>query len=313
MAHFRRLPGLGLLALALTVTAARLTWAGLPIIRLMDHEGPLLEGSSVTLECLSEEEGEDLSGFTFQKYIKWLHSWISLDKETELRCWFYDVVVSRDDGRLRLTISDMQTWHTGPYRCASANATSNASVSNELNLQMEYLHSVYLSQENTWCGTVGNSITLHEGSNLELRCSADASQPPLYEWTREGEDWIVASNALSLAKVTRDQAGMYICQARHPTLPQLSKSKSIRLYVEGSERGFAFDTVWSLSTPTLVLALSLLAVLLLVVIAVSAFLIPRHRAKKKAALEDVGQHTPIYKGSLESVPSVVADTHPLVM
>uniref|UniRef100_A0ABM5ETH9 Cell surface glycoprotein MUC18-like n=1 Tax=Pogona vitticeps TaxID=103695 RepID=A0ABM5ETH9_9SAUR len=312
MAQFGLPPGLCLLALGLTL-AAPLTWAGSPIIRLIDQGGPLIEGSNVVLECLSEEGGEDLSGFTFQKYSKWLHSWITLNEATELRCWFYDVAVSHDDGRLLLTINDVQSWHTGLYRCASSNSTDNASFSNELDLQTEYLRSVYLSQANTWCGTVGNSITILAGKNLELRCLADASQPPLYEWTREGEDWIVASDALTLAKVTREQEGTYVCQAQHPTLPQLSKSKSIHLFVEGSKRAFTFDSVMSLSTPMLALVVALPAVLLVLVIMVIAFVIPRRRAKKKAAQEDAGQRTPIYKGSLDSVPSVVADTHPLVM
>ncbi|KAG8143462.1 hypothetical protein E2320_000683, partial [Naja naja] len=243
------------LAMALSATL-RFGQAGFPTIRLIDQEGPILEGNNVTLECLISYEDN------------WLHSWISLDKSHNLRCWFYDIAVNYGNGRLLLTISDIQSWHAGPYR---------------------YLHKVFVSNSNSWCGTVGDSIS--------------------------GDDWILPSGSLTLYKVTQEQAGTYTCQAQHPTLPQLTKSKSIRLLVETPKRSFSFESVLSLSTPMLALAVALPAVLLLLLILVFAFLIPRHRAAalKKMALEESGQRTPIYKGSLDSVPSVVGDTQPLVM
>lgn len=307
---------LWLLVAALTVTF-QVTRAGLPTIRFKGEQDLLLlEGSNVTLECLSDVPGgEDLSGFTFQKYSTWLHSWISLDKVKQLRCWFFDVAISREDGRLWLGIRDLQPWHTGLYRCVGSNTTGNASLSKELELSVEYLHGILLTRANTWCGTLGDSVTVLEGSTLQLECSADASQPPRYEWKREGEAWTKESSTLTLAEVSREHTGTYTCKAQHPVVPRLIQTKSIRVFVEGRERAFTLDSVVSLSTPMLALAVALPAVLLLLVVLVVAFLIPRHRAaaKKKAALEEAGQRTPIYKGSLESVPSVVADTHPLVI
>ncbi|XP_015681725.1 cell surface glycoprotein MUC18 [Protobothrops mucrosquamatus] len=302
-----------LLAVALSATL-RFCQAGFPAIQLRDQEGPILEGNNVTLECLISD-GDNASDFTFQKYSKWLRSWVSLDQSHDLRCWFYDVAVNHDNGRLLLIISDIQSWHAGPYRCASLNATDNTTISDKLDLQMEYLHNVFVSQSNSWCGTVGDSVTVVEGDNLQLQCSADASQTPLYEWIREGDDWILPSNSLTLSKITQEQAGTYICQAHHPTLPQLTKRKSVRLLVESTKRSFSFDSVLSLSTPMLALAVALPAVLLLLLILVFAFLIPRHRAAvlKKMALEESGQRTPIYKGSLDSVPSIAGDSQPLVM
>ncbi|XP_060113822.1 sialic acid-binding Ig-like lectin 16 [Heteronotia binoei] len=300
-------------ALALALRAAL---AGVPTLHLSAQDSPLLEGSNVTLECLTDEEGEDLSGFFFQKYSKWLHMWISLDSERQLRCWFYDVTVSHEDGRLLLSISNLQSWHTGPYRCASSNATGNASVSEAQDLQVEYLHNVFVTRSNTWCGTIGETVTVVEGANLDLLCSADASKDPIYEWSREGDDWVVVSKSLTLPKVNREQMGTYTCQAKHPSLPQLTKSKSVQVFVEGMERSFTLESVLTRSTPMLALAVALPAVVLLLVVLVFAVLIRRHRAaaKKKAVPEDSGQRTPIYKGSLESVPSVVmGDTHPLVM
>ncbi|KAL8219623.1 UNVERIFIED_CONTAM: hypothetical protein K2H54_029189, partial [Gekko kuhli] len=288
----------------------------LPIIHLSAQDGPFLEGSNVTLECLTDEEGEDLSGFFFQKYSKWLHRWISLDSDSHMRCWFYDVTVSHQDGHLLLSISNLQSWHTGPYRCASSNATGNASVSEAQDLQVEYLHNVFLSRSNTWCATIGETVRVVEGENLELRCYADSSSDPKYKWSREGDDWVLESNSLTLPKVTREQEGTYTCEAQHPNMTHLTKSKSVKVFVESSKRSFTLESVLPQSTPMLALMVAVPAVLLLLVVMVFSVLIRRHRAaaKKKALPEDSGQRTPIYKGSLESVPSiVVGDTHPLVM
>ncbi|XP_077192901.1 cell surface glycoprotein MUC18-like [Paroedura picta] len=313
MAHFPRSVWLLSAALAVTLRAAR---AGVPIIHLSTQNGPLLEGSNVTLECLTDEEGEDLSGLFFQKYSKWLRTWISLNSNSQMRCWFYDVTVSHEDGHALLSISNLQSWHAGPYRCATSNSTGNASVSEAQDLQVEYLRSVFLTRSNTWCGAIGSTVTVVEGSDLELHCSADASKEPIYEWNREGDDWVVVSSSLTLPKVNREKAGTYTCRAQHPSLPQLTKSKSVQVFVEGSERSFTLESVLMQSSSVLALAVAVPAVLLLLVVLVFAILIRRHRAatKKKAVPEDSGQRTPIYKGSLESVPSImVGDTHPLVM
>ncbi|XP_042295934.1 carcinoembryonic antigen-related cell adhesion molecule 20-like isoform X2 [Sceloporus undulatus] len=302
-----------LLALALA-SAARFARTGPPLIRLRGPEsGPVLEGSAVTLECLSS--AEEAPALAFQKYGQWLQAWVSLDEGTKLIHGFYNAVVSREGGHLLLTISSVQSWHAGAYRCVSSNATSNAS-SADLDLQIEYLRDIFLSRAKSWCGTVGDSVTVLEGDDLQLHCFAKASRGPLYEWSREGEDWIVASSSLALTKVNLEQAGTYTCRARHPSVAQLAKTKSLRLFVEGSQRGVALGSALSLSNSTLALTVGLPALLLLVLIAVFALLILRLRrgaAKKKAAQEDPGQHTPIYKCSLGSVPSVSRDTHPLMM
>ncbi|XP_070621065.1 basal cell adhesion molecule-like [Erythrolamprus reginae] len=303
-----------LFAAALLSATLCFSHAGFATVRRTKQEGPIFEGHNVTLECLVSGE-DNISDFTFQRYSKWLRSWISLDESHDLRCWFYDVAVSHSNGRLLLTISDIHSWHAGPYRCASLNATDNGTVSDVLQLQMEYLHNVFISNSNSWCGTIGDSMSVVEGENLQLHCSAAGSQTPVYEWIREGADWILPSDSLNFSKITQEQAGTYTCQAHHPTLPQLTKSKSIRLFVESVKRSFILESVKTLSTPMLALAVALPAILLLLLILVFAFLIPYHRASvlKKMALEESGQRTPIYKGSLDSVPSVVSVTQPLVM
>ncbi|XP_074836895.1 basal cell adhesion molecule-like [Carettochelys insculpta] len=297
-----------LLALAL-----RRAHAETPTVRLIDQEGPILEGSNVTLECLSEG-ATDMSQFTFQKYSRWLHTWVSLDKPDQLRCWFYRVTVMRPDGRLLLGLGALQSWHAGAYRCVATNSTANDSTSSEFILHMEYLHSIFLSQAHSWCGTVGDSVAVLEGEDLELQCSADASQPPEYEWSRQGEDWVVVGSTLSLRQVRPEQAGTYECRAQLLHLPQLAQRRAVRLHVEGVQRSTWLEPELGLSTPLLLLAVGLPALLLLLlVLGLGLFLLRRHNSAKTPAQEEPSQRTPIYKGSLESLPSVVGDKQPLVL
>ncbi|XP_038238823.1 sialic acid-binding Ig-like lectin 11 isoform X2 [Dermochelys coriacea] len=264
------------------------------------------------MECLTDEDGADMSQFTFQKYSRWLHTWVSLDRPDRLRCWFFDVNVTRAGGRLLLAIKALQSWHAGAYRCMAANTTGNTTASAEISLRVEYLRSVYVTRAHTWCGTLGDSLAVMEGEDLELQCSADASQPPEYEWSRQGDDWVVASSSLSLPQVSREQAGTYMCLARHPGLPQLASSRAVRLDVQGAQSSYQLEP--GLSTPMLLLAVGLPALLLLLlVLGLGAFLLRHRNAAKIPAGEEPGQRTPIYKGSLESVPSVVGDQQPLVL
>uniref|UniRef100_A0A8C3HM97 Ig-like domain-containing protein n=1 Tax=Chrysemys picta bellii TaxID=8478 RepID=A0A8C3HM97_CHRPI len=100
------------------------------------------------------------------------------------------------------------------------------------------LRSVFVTRAHTWCGTVGDAVAVLEGEDLELQCSADASQPPQYEWSRQGDDWVVASSTLTLPHVSREQAGTYVCRAQHPSLPHLARSRAVRLDVEGAQSSY---------------------------------------------------------------------------
>nr|XP_033770155.1 hemicentin-2-like [Geotrypetes seraphini] len=283
---------------------------------------PVLEGTDITLECLSDVD-EDMSGYVFQKYSKWMQSWVELDQPNAFRCWYYDVNITRDDGRLMLNVKDLHSWHAGPYRCISVNnnsssiSSSNASASESFTIPIYYLRDILLSQMSTWCGTMGNNLVVKEGSDVEIRCSATSSQTPDYEWSKEGEDWIIASDTLKLVKVLKEQSGTYTCQARNPVVFSLVKRKSVQLTVISSETRAVYGSLslFSMSTPHLVMAIAVPSLALLVVTIIIGIFIKRHRSsqkEKKMTLEEAGQRSPIYRGSLESVPSVVGDTQPLV-
>ncbi|XP_029432055.1 uncharacterized protein LOC115075625 [Rhinatrema bivittatum] len=308
--------------------------AGPPTIVMQRSADPVLEGSDITLECLSDED-EDMSGYVFQKYSKWMQSWVQLDQPNTFRCWYYDVNVTREEGRLMLNVKDVQSWQTGPYRCISVNASStNASTSASFTIPIYYLRDIFLSQINSWCGTVDDPLIVQEGSNVEIRCSAQSSQTPIYEWNREGEDWIKVSDTLKLVKVLKEQSGTYTCQAREPRRVQSSEEEVCAArsdysnlfqnsmnYKSMHSLGPSFSppgalSQFSMSIPHLVMAIAVPALALLVVSLIIGIFIKRHRKshiEKKMPLEESGQRSPIYRGSLESVPSMVGDTQPLVI
>ncbi|XP_067316915.1 sialic acid-binding Ig-like lectin 10 [Anolis sagrei] len=274
--------------------------AGPPVILLRDPEGgsPILEGSNVTLECLSEEE--EGAGLSFQKYDQRRRAWLPLPAQPG------GVSVRQESGRLVLSIRGAQDGHRGAYRCLATGSPASA----QFDLRVEYLHSIFLSRRGTSCGTVGDSEPFREGEDLKLSCLAKASQEPLYEWSREGQDWVVASSLLVIRRAGREHAGTYTCRARHPSLAQLQKSCSLRMVLSKGGPGWAAEHALALAVavPT--------ALLLLLLTAFSLLIVTRHRAAVKAKAlreEGLGQRSPIYKGSLESVPSTAGDTQPLVM
>ncbi|KAJ1132869.1 hypothetical protein NDU88_011170 [Pleurodeles waltl] len=211
-------------------------WAGTPRVLLEHNSDTVLEGDDVTLECLSDDV-EDMSGYTFQKYSKWMRTWLNLNTPHTFRCWYYDVNITRSEGRLLLHIEDIQPWQVGPYRCVARdgdNSTEgNATTSESFTIPFYYVRNVYISRVNVWCGTVGSEEFIEEGSDVELRCRAETDSPKeaIYEWSRKGDDWIVASKTLILKKFGKEDAGIYTCQARHPVLFNLVKSKSVQLQV----------------------------------------------------------------------------------
>ncbi|XP_019341699.1 uncharacterized protein LOC106739543 isoform X2 [Alligator mississippiensis] len=318
--HIRKLPGSATMCGAfIFLLALRLAGAspGVPTVQLLDHEGPVLEGDNVTLECMAGP-GADMSSFSFQKYSPWLQSWVQLDAGARLRCWFYAVAVSRPGGRLLLDIARLQRWHEGAYRCAPMplNDTfvpepgpSNASGEATFMLHVDYLRDVWVTWPDAWCGTVGDTVTVTEGEDLELECAAEASRPPKFDWTRDGEAWTLQAQALGLRGLQQDQAGTYRCHAR---LSGLTQSRAVTVLVEPPAGTQRLETAQTPGALALVLAVVLPVVLLVVLATVLAAWVQCRHPAKSPPPEVSGQRIPIFKGSLESVQGGAGDTHPLV-
>ncbi|KAE8594163.1 hypothetical protein XENTR_v10019472 [Xenopus tropicalis] len=286
---------------------------GTPEVQISGPEFPVFEGDDVTLEC-SSGSYFDMRNFTFQKYSKWMNRWFDLDTVQYFRCWYYNLNVSREGGRLLMQLNDFSEWQKGPYRCiSSGDNITDMAVSENFTFIVYYLRDVYLQRANSWSPSVGDYLLVEEGANVEIKCSASADQEPYYDWTKEFSDWSWSYDTLTLNNVQQSQAGLYTCTARHSDYPMMVKMKTFQLRVAPKSPDYSFaglslgDILLYFVAPTVTL--------LLLVITLIIFII-RHRKKQmkkpQISLIDTEKRTPIYKGSSQSVYTT-SDTQPLVM
>ncbi|KAM4651576.1 cell surface glycoprotein MUC18-like [Discoglossus pictus] len=305
----RSVLSLGVLGLVLLAVQAEI-----PEVQIIGPQYPIQEGQDVTLECLSDLD-LDMENYTFQKYSKWMKSWFDLDKNRYFRCWYYNLNVSRVDGRLLLHLSEISEWQSGPYRCVSrGNESDDMVASDNFSVPVYYMRDIYLQRYNAWNPSVSDVLYVEEGSEVEIKCSASSSQQINYEWSQEYGDWILPSDTLVLKKVDEEvDSGTYTCKAFNPDMYGLTKKKSFELRVVPKQAEFKFagldrsEILLYFAAPALMLLLPLLTLLLLII---------RYRRrqlrKPQISLVDTEKRSPIYKGSFESVYTSTTDTQPLV-
>ncbi|XP_044138162.1 uncharacterized protein LOC122928911 [Bufo gargarizans] len=280
-------------------------------------QAPVLLGEDVTLECLSDTD-TDMADYTFEKYVKWMRSWVQLDSSRYLRCWYYNVNVSRIGERLLMHLSDITEWQNGPYRCVkTGNQTGEDDVSEELTIKLIDLKEIYLEKLHSFSSSVPDILWAEKGSTVEVKCSASSSVEPLYEWSQEFSDWILPSDTLILKNVNEESEGRYICQARHPEEADLVKTRSFQLLVMNKSPEEVRGVLSSLSFGDILLYIAIPGAMLTVLLFMLLVIMIRHRNKQlrkpQISLVDGEKRSPIYKGSLQSVHTTCSDTQPLVI
>ncbi|XP_077312816.1 basal cell adhesion molecule-like isoform X2 [Lithobates pipiens] len=294
--------------------------AGNEVIAELYISGPtsaVLEGDAVALECLSDSQS-DMQNYTFQKYSTWMRSWFQLDASRYLRCWFYNVNMSRTDGRLLLQLNDISEWQTGPYRCVSTR-NDTTEVSENFTVPIIYLQDIYFQKMHSWYTSMSEVLYAEEGSTVEVKCAAASSRQPFYEWSQEDSDWILPSDTLTIKNVDEGSEGTYVCQARHPDMYSLVKTRSFELRVTPRDPDMLkiVDFNTDLQVGDILLYIVLPVAVLTILLITFLVIILRHRKqqmkKPQISLIDAEKRTPIYKGSLQSVSSTASDTQPLVM
>ncbi|XP_022529965.2 uncharacterized protein si:ch211-79k12.1 [Astyanax mexicanus] len=282
--------------------------------------GPVVEGEEVTLECINSVESEfNMSSVHFEKWSQHMKVWHRLDIDEYnyfyRRCFYYDMNVKREDGRLLLFLPRIQTWSAGPYRCVSENAT-DAMINSSLTytIPVHYMREVSVFRDGLTTSFTRYFSSLQDlrvklGDRVELECSTTASETPQYFWSKEGDDWIVPSSKLRLERVRDLDSGKYTCTAQHPTVDSLSKKRTISLTV------LPEDAAWyETTTGRIALMASAAGVALLVIIvSTTACLCRRSKQRKgKGPIDDRSQKKPIYRNSVESLTSTAGDKQPLV-
>ncbi|XP_060906200.1 uncharacterized protein si:ch211-79k12.1 [Labrus mixtus] len=271
---------------------------------------PVLEGERITLECQYSDSELNISQVHFEVFSKYIQSW----RPVSQRSWcFYSMQVEQTADSLVMSIPYAGRYYEGPYRCVSDadNVTVEDKSSLPLAFKVHYMGELSLSRQgySNYLG-MPEELKVRLGDEVVVQCSASSSEEPNYFWNKDGDDWILPSSKLTLKKVNAMDGGRYTCMAEHPSVESLSKKRTISITV------LPEDAPWyASSNGRLVLMTSAAAVSLLVLIlSMSVFLCRRAKQAKtsKGPIDDRSQKKPIYKTSVESLPSVSGDKQPLV-
>ncbi|XP_051921242.1 hemicentin-2-like [Hippocampus zosterae] len=268
----------------------------------------VMEGESVTLECLYSQNEYNISHVRFESFSQMLQMWHSVWPAS----WcFYNMNVEQVDDKMVLHVSHVASFFEGLFRCVSDDGALSApnNVSKTLSLKVNYLGQVYLSREgySSFLG-LSQEIRVQKGDDVTLKCSASCSEEPDYRWYKEGNDWILPSPVMTLRKVSPADSGVYTCVVEHPSA-SLSKMRNISLVVLPEDASW-FET----HTGRLVLMTSLVAIgsLSLLVAALSVCIYRRKKRAETRPIDDRSQTNPIYKDSKEALHSSCGDKQPLV-
>nr|XP_046254696.1 neural cell adhesion molecule 2 [Scatophagus argus] len=271
---------------------------------------PVLEGEELTLECTYTDSELNISQVRFEIFSKYMDGW----RPVWERSWcFYSMQITRTAESLVLTIPRAGRYYEGPYRCVSAaeNATESDMSSPVLAIKVQYMGQLLLSREGftSYLG-VPEELKVRAGEDVVLTCSASSSEQPNYSWNKKGNDWILPSSRLTLRKVSAMDEGQYTCMAEHPSVESLSKTRTISITVLPEDAPWYESTNGRLTLMTVAAAVSLLVFIL----SVTVFLCRRAKQIKtsKGPIDDRSQKKPIYKTSVESLPSTCGDKQPLV-
>ncbi|XP_066539164.1 uncharacterized protein si:ch211-79k12.1 [Hoplias malabaricus] len=306
------------LCVILTTVVLALLRSGDASLLVKGPAGPVLEGDQVTLECVDTESEFNMSLVHFEKLSRHMKTWYRLDVDDYSyyfrRCFYYDVDVRRENGRLLINLPRIQMWSAGPYRCVVDNATEamiNSTMTYTIPVQYMREVSVYRSGLGSFTRyfTSLQDLRVSLGDDVELECSTSASETPQYFWSKEGEDWIVPSNKLKLEQVRDLDSGKYTCMAQHPSVESLSKKRTISLTVMPEDASWYETTTGRIA----LMASAAGVALLLVILSMTAFLCRSARQRKgKGPIDDHSQKKPIYRSSIESLSSTTGDKQPLV-
>ncbi|KAF7665338.1 hypothetical protein LDENG_00146410 [Lucifuga dentata] len=276
---------------------------------------PVLEGDSVTLECLYSDTELNITQVKMERFSPFLQNWHPIFDESSFMCrWASPMsLLERSEKHLFLVFRRISAHNQGTYRCVSKaeNVTAPDNASQPLTLTVHYMREPTLQQEGIMRYlSVPQDLKVPLGDDVSVNCFASASEKPSYFWQKEGGDWVLPSSRLSLKKVSMSDGGRYTCVAKHPSVTSLSRRTTINITV------LSEDALWcESSNGRLILITSAVAAALLVLIlSMSIFLCRRAKKTKtsKGPIDDRSQKKPIYKTSVESLTSTSADKQPLV-
>uniref|UniRef100_A0A3Q3JV87 Ig-like domain-containing protein n=1 Tax=Monopterus albus TaxID=43700 RepID=A0A3Q3JV87_MONAL len=280
---------------------------------------PVLEGQPIQLECLYSDSELNISQVHFEVFSKVSrrNKWLG---GCERKQWFYErwcfswrmsPFIEQTTNSLVLYIHYAGRFSEGPYRCVSdsENVTAPDNVSQPLTFKVFYLGEVSVSRAGyTRYLDLSQELRVHPGDDVVLKCSASSSEEPNYFWQKELTKHFLP--CLFHFIMLFHSPGQYTCTAEHPSVDSFSKKRTISITV------LSENAAWYESTNGHLILMTLAAVvaLLVFILSMTVFLCRRAKQAKthKGPIDDRSQKKPIYKTSVESVPSTCGDNQPLV-
>ncbi|KAM9310598.1 uncharacterized protein KZ484_026458 [Pholidichthys leucotaenia] len=298
--------------------------------------GPILEGQTVNLECQYVDTNASISRVIFQKFYQYnrydyddygssryrnryryrynsrYNSRYSQNSDLDGYWDYSSGWLNRTEDSVVLSFLQIQKKNAGSYRCTANSysaAPDNASL--PFTIKVEYMNNVMINRELHFTyRTAPNVVKVQRGDNLVLNCNVSASETPTYFWYKQGNDWMLPSAKLTVENVNEMDEGQYTCMAEHPTVKSLSKNRTISIVLLPEEAAW-YDTS---NGYVLLTTAAAAGALLLFIISMSVFMCRRSKeaTSSKGPIDDRSQKKPIYKTSVESLPSVSTDNQPLV-
>ncbi|XP_074539386.1 carcinoembryonic antigen-related cell adhesion molecule 1 [Halichoeres trimaculatus] len=175
-------------------------------VEVIANSTDVVEGSSVSLSC-SVSSGSSLS-------FLWMNHSSELTASDR---------VQFSDGNSTLTITPVNRYDQGPFRCHASNPVSYG-ISDPFDLTVSY------GPENTNLSVSPLQEHYAAGSDISLFCSADSRPDALFTWFLNGDQLPGSGSELKLTNMEERQSGDYTCQSfnektlRNDTSMQISLS-----------------------------------------------------------------------------------------
>ncbi|XP_044522320.1 cell surface glycoprotein MUC18 isoform X1 [Gracilinanus agilis] len=168
----------------------------------------LKEGDKVELKCLSD--GNPSPHFTIRKQDPSSHHWLEVENIT--------------DGVL--VLEQANRHHSGLYECFGLDLETGGEAMDQQQLLVNYVSNVQVQPR---------APVAFEGNSLKLNCSAESSQPVVFQWKREKTEEVLKNGSvLHLTNLTREAGGGYLCVASVPKVPGLKHTQLVNVTIKGS-------------------------------------------------------------------------------
>ncbi|XP_007494718.1 cell surface glycoprotein MUC18 isoform X3 [Monodelphis domestica] len=168
----------------------------------------LKEGDKVELKCLSD--GNPPPDFTIRKQDPSSHDWLEVENTS-------DAV---------LVLEQANRHHSGLYECLGLDFETGMEAIDQQQLLVNYVSNVQVQPR---------APVTFEGNSLKLNCSAESSQPVVFQWKREKTGEVLKNGSvLHLTNLTREAGGGYLCVASVPKVPGLKHTQLVNVTINGS-------------------------------------------------------------------------------